>query len=105
MSSLTRLRLITIGLRFLGPSAARLLPRPPVATIMRPTARRVDASEVLSRAVSHYNFRKPCESQYRAQAGGGHKHKAGRLTRRLMEHRLLAFLAFSQFAFILCDEL
>jgi hypothetical protein len=58
---------------------------------MRPTARLVDASEVLSRAISHYNFRKPCESQYRAQAGGGHKHKAGfiaRLSRLNARHRL-----------------
>jgi hypothetical protein len=43
-------------LRFLSLSASRLLTGPPVAYIMRSTARSVDGSEGLSRVASHYIY-------------------------------------------------
>jgi hypothetical protein len=48
-----RLSLSTVGLDFLSPSAAHFIHEPPVASIMRLTVRPVDASEALSRAMSH----------------------------------------------------
>jgi hypothetical protein len=52
--------------RFPRPPAARLLTGPPIAPIMRSMALRVDASEGLSRSVSHYNsWPRGCRSRTR----------------------------------------